>query len=104
MAQNNAATDARTDSQKIEMADYYADHFAEYEDSDEYTIVYEDDETTIVADHTGHEINEWANRFDTDREELRSTFRALADQKMGEKDAHEAFSYSDPLVFDKFEN
>ncbi|RQG93716.1 hypothetical protein [Natrarchaeobius oligotrophus] len=103
MAQNNA-TDDRTDNQKIKMAKWFSEERAEYEDADGFTIVYEDDECVIIADHSGHEINEWASRFDADREELRSTFRALADQKMGEKDAHEAFSYSDPVVFDKFED
>lgn len=103
MAQNTDATDARTDSQKNEMAEFFAEERAEYEGTDGYTIVYEDDEAAVVADHTGHEINEWAERFDADREALRSTFRALAEQKMGEQDAHEAFSYSDPVVFDKLE-
>jgi len=102
MAQNTADDD-RTDKQKIKMARFFDEERAEYEDSDSYTIVFEDDEAVIVADHTGHEINEWASRLDADREELRSSFRALADQKMGEQDAHEAFSYSDPVVFDKSE-
>ena len=103
MAQNTTADD-RTDPQKIKMARFFAEERAEYEDVDGYTIVYEDDETAIVADHTGHEINEWARQFDVSREDLRSTFRALADQKMDEREAHEAFSYSDPVVFDKLED
>lgn len=100
----NTATDDRTDNQKIKMARFFDGERAEYADSDGYTIVYEDDECAIVADHTGHEINEWASRFGVDREALRSTFRALADQKMGQRDSHEAFSHSDPVVFDKFED
>lgn len=100
---NQTTVDDRTDTQKIEMAQFFDEERAEYENSDGYTIIHEDDECAIVADHTGHEINEWAKRFDADREDLRSTFRALADQKMGEKDAHEAFSHSDPVVFDKLE-
>lgn len=101
MAQNNAATDGRTDNQKIKMANSFAEERAEYEESDGYTVVYEDEDCAIVADHTGHEINEWANCFDADREEIRATFRAIAEEKMGEKEAHEYFSYSDPVVFDK---
>jgi hypothetical protein len=103
MAQNTA-TDARTDNQKIEMATWFDDEESEYRDSDGYTVVFEDEDCVVVADHTGHEINEWASRFDADREELRASFRALAEQKMGEKDAHEAFSYSDPVVFDRLED
>ena len=96
-------SDARTDSQKTQMARFFDEERAEYEDSDGYTIVYEDDECAIVADHTGHELNEWANLFDVGREGLRSTFCALADDVMGEQAAHEVFSHSDPVVFDKLE-
>lgn len=99
----NMTTDDRTDDQKTKMAEWFAEERAEYEDSDGYTIAHEDDEITIVADHTGHELSEWANRLEADREELRATMRALADQKMGDQDAHDAFSYSDPIVFDKLE-
>jgi hypothetical protein len=101
MQTNTATTDSRTDKHKQIMAEHYTDHIAEYEDSDNYTIVYEDDGCVVVADHRGHEINQWAEGFDVDRETLRSTFREVAEQKMGEQNAHEAFSYSDPVVFDK---
>jgi hypothetical protein len=101
---NQTTSDARTHSQKIRMGRFFDEERAEYEDTDGYTIVYEDDKCAIVADHTGHELNEWAKLLDADREDLRSTFRALADQMMGERDAHEAFSHSDPVVFDKLEN
>lgn len=97
MATTNS--DERTDAQKATMADFFAEERAEYEDSDGYTLVHEDDETVVVADHTGHELNEWARRFDMDRENLRQTMRALADEAMGEQDAHDAFSHSDPVVF-----
>jgi len=86
------------------MARFFDDERDEYEHSDHFSIVYEDDETAIVADHTGHEINEWAIRLDAEREQLRSSFRAIADRKMGERDAHEAFSYADPVVFTKIED
>jgi len=102
MAQNTA-TDDRTDSQKIKMAEWFAEERAEYENSDGYTIVHEQDEFVIVADHTGHELNEWADRWDWDREQLRSTFRAMAADVLGGQEAHEVFSHSDPVVFDKFE-
>jgi len=103
MKQNTDA-DARTDSQKINMAETFVEFEAEYrDDPDHREVVFEDDDCVIIADHTGHEINDWANLFDADREDLRQTFRALAEQKMSEQDAHEAFSYSDPVVFDKLE-
>ena len=102
MSQNTDA-DVRTDSQKTEMAESFEEFEAEYRTEDHWTIVHEDEDCVIVADHTGHEINEWADLFDVDREELRQTFRALAEQKISEQDAHEAFSHSDPVVFDKFE-
>jgi hypothetical protein len=98
------AHDARTDRQKTEMAQWWAEEQAEYRDADGYTIVDEDAQRVIVADHTGHEINEWASQFDADREALRATFRELAEDSIGAEDAHEAFSYSDPVVFDKLEN
>ena len=102
MSQNTTA-DERSTSVKVKMAEHFDEERSEYEDSDGYTIVYEDDDCTIVSDHTGHEINEWAALVSDTRETLRSTFRAIADEKMGEKDAHEGFSHSDPVVFDKFE-
>ena len=100
----NTTADERSTSVKVKMAEQFAEERGEYEQSDDYTIVYEDDDCTIAADHTGHEINEWAALVSDDRETLRSTFRAIADEKMGEQDAHEAFSQSDPVVFDKFES
>lgn len=104
MAQNNAADDPRPDSLKVEMAAMFEDMEAEYRTEDHWSVVYEGDELVIVADHTGHELREWANTSnagDVTREELRSFFRAVADDKMGEKEAHEVFSYSDPVVYDK---
>lgn len=103
MARNTSADD-RSTNLKIKMAKWFAGERAEYEDSEGYTIVWEDEWAVVVADHTGHELNEWADRFDCDREDLRSTFRAMADEVMGEKDAHDAFSHSDPIIFDKLEN
>jgi len=103
MSQNITADDRSADM-KTEMAQHFAEERATYTDSDSHTIVYEDDQVAIVADHSGHELNEWARRFDMKRENLRQAMRALAEQKVGEKKAHEAFSYSDPVVFDKLDN
>lgn len=100
----NTATDDRTDAQKVEMARTFAEYESEYRGEPKHReVVFEDDDCVIIADHTGYEINEWADTFDVDRSELRSTFRALADQKMDEQEAHDVFSHADPVVFDKFE-
>lgn len=103
MAQNTAA-DVRTGDMTTEMAQWFAEERAEYEESDGYTIVDEDAERVVVADHTGHAINEWASEYDVDREALRATFRALAEGTIGEVEAHEWFSYADPVVFDRVED
>jgi hypothetical protein len=102
MSQDTTADD-RSTTTKTTMAQFFAEERAEYEDADGFAIVYEDEQVAIVADHTGHELNEWASQLGVDRSELRATFRALADDVMGEQDAHEAFSYSDPVVFDKLD-
>jgi len=103
MSQDNTADD-RTDEIKITMAKTFEEFEYEYRNEPEHReIVYEDDQCVVIADHTGHEINEWASEFGVDRSELRSTFRALADQLMDDQEAHEIFSYADPVVFDKLE-
>jgi len=101
MAEDNRA-DARTDNQKIEMAKEFDEYEQEYRENHE--VVHEDDEVVIIADHGLNEIDELASRHGANRHELRETFRALADQKMGEQEAHDVFSHADPIVFDKFEN
>jgi hypothetical protein len=101
MVQQNTDDD-RTEEQISAMSDAFYEYEHEYRTEPKHReIVYEDDECIIIADHTGHEINEWASEFDTNRESLRSTFRSIADEKMNEVKAHEVFSYSDPVVFDK---
>jgi len=104
MAQNTDATDERTRNEQIKMATWFDEERAEIEDSDRHEIVHEDEHCIIVADHTGHEIDEWADRLNTDRERLRRTFRALAEETMGEQESHEVFSYADPVVFDTLED
>ena len=101
----NANADARSTETKIEMAETFKEFEDEYRTEPKHReVVYEDDDCVIIADHTGHELNEWANAVAEDRETLRQTFRALADQKMSEQTAHAVFSYADPVVFDKFDN
>ena len=99
MKQNTDA-DARTDSIKVEMAEHFAEFGAEYRTEPEHhEVVYEDDQVIVVADHTGHELNEWANEFDIDRTELSKTMHTLARQV-----CDYSWSVSDPIVFDKMEN
>jgi hypothetical protein len=103
MSQDTTADD-RSDRMKIEMAQTFDEYEYEYRNEPEHReIVYEDDQVVVIADHTGHEINEWASEFGVDRSELRSTFRALADQLMDSQEAHQLFSHADPVVFDKLE-
>ena len=99
MKQNTDA-DARTDNMKIKMAEHFEAFEHGYRDDEDThaEVVYEDDEVVVVADHTGHELNEWANDFDVDRSELSKTLHTLARQK-----CEYSWSVSDPVVFDKFE-
>jgi len=99
MKQNTDA-DARTDAQKAEMTDHFEAYEYEYrKDADtDAEVVYEDAEAIIVADHSGHELNEWADDLGVDRSELSESFHALARQKCDYD-----WSVSDPIVFDKRE-
>lgn len=95
----HTATDVRTDSQKIEMAEHFEEFEAEYRtEPRHHEVVYEDDQVIVVADHTGHELNEWAADFDIDRSELSQSMHALARQA-----CEHNWSTADPVVFDKLE-
>ena len=99
MAQNTA--DPRSDNMKIKMAEHFENFEHEYrEDSDTHAeVVHEDDDCIIVADHTGHELNEWSDDFDVDRSALSEFFHDVARQK-----CDYSWSTADPVVFDQFEN
>ena len=96
MAEQNLLTDA----QKAEMANHFEEMEADYRDDDmsyaNNEVVYEDDDVVVVADHSGHELNEWAKDLDLDRSELSSYMHELAKQKCGYD-----WSASDPVVFDR---
>ena len=96
MAQNNSATDARTDEQKIEMAEHFAENEADYRDADWANVVYEDDEVVLIEDTKGYEFGEWQDEFGEDFSE---TMHDLADQLVDRR-----WSATYPLVFDKLEN
>ena len=98
--EQNTKADARTESQKIEMGEHFQEFEAEYRtEPQHHEIVYEDDEVIVVADHTGHELNEWASDFDVDATEFSKTMHTLARQV-----CDYSWSVSDPVVFDKMEN
>lgn len=91
-----------TDAQTAEMTETFEEYETEYrEDDGNSTVVYEDDDLVIIADHSGYEVNEWADEFGADRGALLRMFRAIADEKMDADEAHKRFSYSDAVVFRK---
>jgi predicted transcriptional regulator len=92
--------DPRTDKMKREMANHFEAYEYEYrEDEDtDAKVVYEDDQVIVVADQSGHELNEWASDFDVDRTELSEFFHERA-RKLTDYD----WGYSDPVLFDKLE-
>ena len=98
-------SDPRNDNQKIKMAKHFDDHREQYDNDSTHEIVYEDDEKVIVADHSGHELNQWTDEssWELTREELRDFSRSAADEFMGKQESHAVFSTAEPVVFDKFE-
>ena len=99
MKQNTDA-DGRTEAQKIRMAEHFAEFEHEYrhDDDTDAEVVYEDDEVIVVADHTGHELNEWANDFGIHRSVLSEIMHTLARQV-----CDYSWEVSDPVVFDEIE-
>jgi len=94
MAQN-IAKDPRTDSLKTEMAEHFAEFEADYRDADWCSIVYEDNEVVLIADHAGNEHSEWADEHG-DFDEFTQMMHDLADQL---SDRRWPADY--PVVFDK---
>jgi len=91
--------DTRSDEMKVEMANHFEAYEAEYRtEPQHHEVVHEDDQVIVVADHTGHELNEWADEFGMDRSELSPLFHGLARQVCDYD-----WSVSDPIVFDKLE-
>lgn len=91
--------DTRSMDMKIEMAEHFESFETEYRTEPKaHEVVYEDDQVIVVADHTGHELNEWANDFDMDRRELSRLMHDLARDVCDYN-----WSTSDPVVFDKLE-
>lgn len=88
--------DTRTDEMKREMAQHFEDFEGDYREEDWCSIVYEDEEVVLIADHIGHEWSEWQEEFDTHEfsEAMHELATQLTDRRWG----------SDyPVVFDKTE-
>jgi hypothetical protein len=99
MKQNTDAVDPRPSYMITEMAEHFEEFEAEYRtEPQHHEVVYEDDEVVIVADHTGHELGEWASDYGIDYGELSQAFHTLARQV-----CNYSWSVSDPIVFEKFE-
>ena len=102
MGRNTQADDPRTDAIKRDMADGWAEFEADYRDDKNYegsTVVYEDDQLVIVADHTGHELNEYLTDHEVPRRVVSNWMHEVAREKTDYD-----WSASDPIVFDKFED
>jgi hypothetical protein len=99
--QTDATNELLTDAQKAEMSRHFDALEHEYRESDatDADVVYEDDRFVVVADHTGHELNEWADDFDLDAREfsieMHRRARALCDHN---------WSTDDPVVFEQTED
>ena len=119
MEQNNATMDAspteylsavyniddpRSESMKISMAEHFCEFEHEYRE-DPHTdaeVVYEDDQVIVVADHTGHELNEWVSDFNMTEEDC-DAFCAWNHEVARELTDH-YWAVVDPVVFDKLGN
>jgi len=81
---------------KIEMAEHFEEFEADYRDEDWCTIVYEDDQVVVLADHKGYEHSEWSHEFSEEdfSEQMHALAREVCDY---------SWSASWPVVFDKLE-
>ena len=105
MEQNNATMDdPRSESMKISMAEHFGDYEHEYR-HDPHTgaeVVHEDDQVIVVADHTGHELNEWVSDFNMTEEDS-DAFCAWNHEVARELTDHD-WAVVDPVVFEKLGN
>lgn len=87
--------DPRPDSMKREMAQAFDMYEADYRDADWCSVVAEDSQTVIIADHKGYEFDEWQTEFGDGFSEL------MHDLARSACDYDWCASY--PIVFDKLE-
>jgi hypothetical protein len=99
----NDHTDPRSESMKIQMAEHFSEFEYEYRE-DPHTdaeVVYEDDQVIVVADHTGHELNEWVSDFNLTHEDCDVFYRWNHEVARELTDYNWSVAY--PVVFDKLE-
>ena len=99
----NDHTDPRSESMKIQMAEHFSEFEYEYRE-DPHTdaeVVHEDDQVIVVADHTGHELTEWAADFNMTEEDC-DAFCGWNHEVARELTDHD-WAVVDPVVFDKLE-
>ena len=93
--------DPRSEAMRISLAEHFDDFEYEYR-QDPHTdaeVVHEDDQVIVVADHTGHELNEWMSDFNMTDED-RDAFYGWNHEVARELTDHN-WAVVDPVVFDK---
>lgn len=91
----DAHTDPRTDRMREEMAQHFAEYEADYRDEEWCTVVYEDEQVVVLADHKGYEHSEWQDEFgDGFSEAMHDLARQVSDR---------SWPAAYPVVFDKLE-
>lgn len=81
------------------MAESFEEYEEEYRTEWQYhEVVHENEHWIIVADHTGHEINEWAEEFNVTRSVLSEHFHEIA-----RRNCDYDWSVSDPIAFPKYD-
>ena len=98
MTNQHATEDKRSTELKQEMAEHFAAHEADYRDADWCTIIHEDDDVVLIADHKGYEFDEWSDESDLTAREYSQTMHDLAGQLSDRK-----WPADYPVVFDKLE-
>jgi len=97
MAQSQTR-DERSNALKIKMAKHFAEFEADYRDADWCSIVYEDDEKVIIADHRGYEFSEWSEDSAAG-EDFSQIMHDLANEWVERR-----WPADYPVVFDKLES
>lgn len=94
-----------SDAQKREMFEWFESNEYEYREDPhtDATVVYEDADHVVVADTSGHELNEWADDFGIDRSELSAWMHDRARDIYDAAGVGDPWSVADPVVFEKFE-
>lgn len=85
------------------MAEHFDDYEYEYrrDSSTDAEVVYEDEQVIVVADHTGHELIEWAADFNLTKDEFDEFYEWM--HAVAHELTTHTFSTYDPVVFDKLE-